>query len=79
MKKSFIHRVRCLRSLVLSSILLVSTNTSADIYTLRIKVKVLQQTCTVNQNQIITVDFPDMVIKDIDGQRYETSIPYISL
>lgn len=73
MKKTVIYKISCL----LCSILLMSANTNAETYTLTIKVNVLQQTCTVNQNQTITVDFPDMVIKNIDGQRYETSIPYI--
>ncbi len=48
----------------------------AETYTLTVKVTVVEKTCDINNNQPITVDFGEMVIKNIDGAAYETDIPY---
>ncbi|MEQ4669915.1 fimbrial protein [Providencia manganoxydans] len=41
-----------------------------------VKVRIELKTCDVNDNEIIEVDFGDMIIKNIDGVAYERPIPY---
>ncbi|OAT51333.1 fimbrial protein [Providencia heimbachae] len=66
--------------LFLSLFGLFSNLAIADIYTLTVKVTVIEKTCDIygngGPNQPITVDMEDLIIKKIDGQKYETEIPY---
>lgn len=41
-----------------------------------VKVTIVQNTCVVNNNQPIDVDFGEMLISDIDGVKFEEDIPY---
>lgn len=66
--------------LFLSLFGLFSNLAMADMYTLTVKVTVVEKTCDIygngGRNQPISVDMGDLIIKNIDGQRYETEIPY---
>ncbi|WP_265497757.1 fimbrial protein [Providencia rustigianii] len=66
--------------LFLSLFGLFSNLAIADMYTLTVKVTVVEKTCDIygngGRNQPITVDMGDLIIKKIDGQQYETEIPY---
>lgn len=52
----------------------------AQTYNLTVKVTVVEKTCDIygngGPNQPISVDFGDMIIKNINGTNYETEIPY---
>ena len=64
----------------MSSLVLFSGVVLAETYTLTVKVTVVEKTCDVygsgGPNQPISVDFGDMVIKNVNGTNYETEIPY---
>lgn len=63
-----------------SSLSLWAGMASAEVYTLTVKVTVVEQTCDVSgsggPNSPISVEFGDMVIRSIDGLLYEQPIPY---
>ncbi|MDV5226082.1 MULTISPECIES: fimbrial protein [Providencia] len=69
------------KGLLLGILCLFSNFVMAEIYTLTVKVTVVEKTCDIygNQgpNQPITVEMGDLIIKNIDGKRYNTEIPYI--
>lgn len=66
--------------LLLGSVGLFSGVVLAETYTLTVKVTVVEKTCDVygngGPNQPISVDFGDMIIKNVNGTNYETDIPY---
>lgn len=71
---------KVISGLIAGSCLLVSGLSFAEVFTIQVKVTVVEKTCDVYGNggegQPISVDFGDMIIKQIDGIKYETEIPY---
>lgn len=67
-------------AMISGGLLLVSGHCSAEIFTIRVKATVVEKTCDIygdgGKGQPISVDFGDMIIKQIDGNKYETKIPY---
>lgn len=59
---------------------LFSNQALAEVYNLTLKVSVVEKTCDIYGNggrdQPITVEMGDLIIKNIDGLKYDTEIPY---
>ncbi|MGM0939176.1 MAG: fimbrial protein [Pseudomonadota bacterium] len=69
------------KKLIASSLLLVSTYSLAETFTIQVKVTVVEKTCDVyganGKNAPISITFPDLIIQNIDGIAYgETPILY---
>ncbi|EDU60700.1 fimbrial protein [Providencia stuartii ATCC 25827] len=69
------------KSMFASGLLLVSAQSIAEVFTIQVKVTVVEKTCDIygdgGKNAPITVTFPDLVIRNIDGIAYgATPIEY---
>lgn len=68
------------KSMFVSGLLLVSAQSIADVFTIQVKVTVVEKTCDIygnsGKNTPITVTFPDLIIRQIGGQYGKTEIPY---
>lgn len=70
-----------LTAMISGGLFLVSGQSSAEVFTIQLKVTVVEKTCDIygngGKNAPITVTFPDLIIRNIDGISYgETEIPY---
>ncbi|MBG5919579.1 fimbrial protein [Providencia vermicola] len=70
-----------LTAMISGGLLLVSGQSSAEVFTIQVKVTVVEKTCDIygngGKNGPITVTFPDLVIRNIDGIAYgATPIEY---